>query len=445
MYPYFSTFKKKDTLYTKNYENSNYYNFYNNYSGYEGDENCIDPYSILGVTPFSTSMEIKQAYMQLATCPIRSIRKNACLAYDILCNKDNYYKVGNKYLPIKKDCFYYTIIGDLNSLKSMIEADKNLLYIKDKLQRNLLYIAARNGYFNITEYLLKKGININEVQNSGSTALHGAAYYGQELVIQLLIEHGINTKIRNKFGNTAADEAKTPFIKELIIMSDQDRIMNLFHYLNSIGLISNIIPIKKKSKIIAQKLLCFSGLSKSAYNNINKYWIPAWHGTKFKFLESIIRYGLRPSGSKLSNGMTINVNPGHIPLNYSISGIQFWAKAVFVSPSIFYAANPVYAERINSLSKRWCVLVEVRVRPGTFTSHPSTVLKYTGVKGEPSHVEYRVNVKSDKDLIYRVSSEQNIIVTSITFVSTEFLENINYYYEGNIVINSQEERMLLEK
>ena len=408
------------------------------------EKDAIDPYSTLNVSPFSSLQEIREAYMKLATCPLRSVRKNACLAYDILCNKEKYYKIGNKYSVKKKDCFYYTLIGDLYSLKSLIENNKNLLYEKDSLQRNLLYLAARNGYYNITEYLLNKGININEVQSTGSSALHGAAYYGQELIIQLLIEHGINTKIRNKFNSTAADEAKTPVIKELILQSDRDKIMLLFQDLHNKGLISNIIPIKKKGKIIAQKMLCPAGLSQSNFFELNKNWVPAWHGTKFQFLESIIRYGLRPSGSKLSNGITINVNKGHIPLGYSISGIQQWAKAVFVSPSIFYAANLVYAERIISRGKRWCVLVEVRLKPGSYTSHPSTVLNYTGVKGEPDHVEYRIEAKSKDDLIYRVPSGGNIIVTSITFVRTKFLENINYYYEGNIVINSKEERMLFE-
>lgn len=270
-------------------------------------------------------------------------------------------------------------------------------------------------------------------------------YYGQELDIQLLIEHGINTKIKNKFNSTAADEAKTILIKELILESDRDKIMLLFQDLHTKGLVSNIIPIKKKGKIIARKMLCPAGLSKSNFFELNQNWIPACHGTKFKFLESIIKYGLHPSGSKLSNGITINVNKGHIPLGCSISWIQQWAKAVFVSPSIFYAANPVYAQRIISRSKRWCVLVEVRLKPGIYTSHPSTVLNYTGVKGEPNHVEYRINVKSKNDLIYSVSSgENNIIVTSIIFVRTNFLENINYYYEWNIVINSKEERMLLD-
>lgn len=203
--------------------------------------------------------------MKLAACPLRSVRKNACLAYDILCNKEKYYKIGNKYMVKKKDCFYYTLIGDLNSLKSLIAKNKNLLQEKDSLQRNLLYLAARNGYFNITEYLLNKGININEVQSTGSSALHGAAFYVQELVIQLLIKHGINTKIKNKFNSTAADEAKTGVIKELILKSDQDKIMLLFQDLHSKGLISNIIPIKRKGKIFPQKMLCPVGLSHSIF------------------------------------------------------------------------------------------------------------------------------------------------------------------------------------
>ena len=435
---------KSKSIFKYKYSKRNNYNYYNRYEkNYWEEEEAIDPYSVLNVSPFSTIQEIRAAYMKLATCPSREVRKNACLAFDILGNREKYYAIGNKFKVIKKDCFYCTIIGDLETLKSLLDGNKHLLYVKDQHQRNLLYLAARNGYFNITEYLLNKGIDINETQSTGSTALHGAAYYGQELVIQLLIEHGINTNIRNKYGSTAADEAKTPLIRELILNSHQDKIMNLFHDLQLKGLVSKIIPIKKHKEIIAHKLLC-SSFSTRNILNINKNWVPGWHGTKFKFLESIVRYGLRPSGSKLENGASVNVNPGHIPLSHTVSGIQYWAQAIFVSPSIFYAANPVYAERISSCSERWSVLVETRVKPGTFTAHPSTVLKYAGVKGEPSNVEYRIKVDTDKDLIYRVISGQNVIVTSITFVKVKFLEKIDNYIDGNIVINSKEERMLLE-
>ena len=40
-----------------------------------------------------------------------------------------------------------------------------------------------------------------------------AAYYGRELMIQLLIEHGIDTSKKNEFGHTAADEAKIHLLK----------------------------------------------------------------------------------------------------------------------------------------------------------------------------------------------------------------------------------------
>ena len=417
--------------YGKNYNNKN-----------KGDEDELDPYEVLSISPLASFQDIRFAYMKLATCPLRSTRRKACLAYDMICNKDKYYKRGNKYRPKIKDCFYYTLVGDLYSLKNAIEKNKNMLYIKDNLQRSLLYLSARNGYFNLTEYLLKKGLNINDIQSTGSTALHGAAYYGQELIIQLLIEHGINTKIRNNFGATAAEEAKTPKIRELILQSDQDRIMNLYQHLFNNNYVVKIIPIKKKDVIIAQKLLCPSGLSQENFIQISKNWCPAWHGTKFNNLESIIKYGLHPSGSELPNRVKININEGHIPLDYELSGIKQWGKAVFVSPSLFYACN--YAERINSCLKRWCVLVETRVRPNSFTKHPSTVLHYAKVSGEPYHLEFRVNVKNDKNSIYRVPSQQNIIVISITFVLVEFLEKVSNYYEGNITINSEEERMLLD-
>ena len=418
---------------------------FSNFSSSFTNSDYINPYTYLNISTDASVSECRAAYMRLATNPDREIRSKACLAYDVLCNKEKYIKEGDLYRVKKKDCFYYTVIGDLAALKRAIEKDKSLLYQKDGLQRSLLYLSARNGYFNLTEYLIKKGISINEVQKSGSTALHGAAYYGQELVVQLLIEYGININIKNKFGHTAAGEAKTPLIKELIVNSAEDRIMQLFHDLNSKGLISNIVLIKKKGQVVAKKLMCSSKILPHNFSDINLNWVPVWHGTKFRFLESIVRNGLKPSGSTLSNGQKIEPLPGHISIDKTVSGIKNWAKAVFVSPSIFYSSDAVYAERINSDSKRWAVLIEARVRPNSYTAHNSTVVKYIGKDGETDQVEYRVEVKDDTaDFIYRVSKESNIVIKSICFVLVNFLENVHDFVEGNIVVNSKEERMLLE-
>ena len=64
------------------------------------------------------------------------------------------------------------------------------------------------------------------------------------------------------------------------------------------------------------------------------------------------------------------------------------------------------------------------------------------IDGEPSKLEYRIEVKDNSDIIMRVGSEKNVVVTAILFAKTEFLENIRNYYEGNIYVNSDEERKL---
>ena len=132
-------------------------------------------------------------------------------------------------------------------------------------------------------------------------------------------------------------------------------------------------------------------------------------------------------------------------MNATVAGISNWARAIFVSPSLFYASDVVYAERIISRKKTWAVLVEGRLKPNTFTTYKSTVLNYNNVPGEPDQVEYRVEQDSDDELIYRISSEKNIIVTSISFVLVQFLDNVKEYCDGNIMINSKEEKMLLRE
>ena len=77
----------------------------------------INPYSVLNISPDCSIEECRLAYKKLATKMDRRIREKACLAYDVLCNKEKYIKEGNYYRVKNKDCFYYTVIGDLNSFK----------------------------------------------------------------------------------------------------------------------------------------------------------------------------------------------------------------------------------------------------------------------------------------------------------------------------------------
>ena len=110
------------------------------------------------------------------------------------------------------------------------------------------------------------------------------------------------------------------------------------------------------------------------------------------------------------NGIEIKPPSGHIPLNTKVAGIQNWAGAIFVSPSIFYAGHNVYSERINSSKERYLVIIEVRVKLNCYTSHDSTVLRDIKIDGEPSKIEYRFEVKEDNsNIIMRVGSEKMLL------------------------------------
>ena len=53
-----------------------------------------------------------------------------------------------------------------------------------------------------------------------------------------------------------------------------------------------------------------------------------------------------------------------------------------------------------------------------------------------------LKLKRNSNTIMRIEYEKNVVVTSVLFTKTEFLENIKNYYEGDIYVNSNEERKI---
>ena len=401
----------------------------------------INPYEVLKINSKATKYECKSAFRKLITSPNIEEKKRGSLAYDILCNKNKYIKKGNLYSTKIKDHFYYVIIGDFENLKKIYEKDKNILKEKDELGRNLLYISARNGFNDICEFLLEEGMDPNETQGTKSTPLHGAAFYNQDSTVKLLLEYGAKTEIKNIDGKTVLEDAYSKKIKEIILNSQKDKITNLLNDLINKKLAKKLILVKYDNQIIGKKIIRNEEMLSSYINN-EKEWEIGWHGTKFEFLESIMKYGLYPSGSKLENGYEIKPLKGHVQLNIKVDKFNNWAKAIFVSPSIFYAGHPAYAKTIISNNIEYSVLIETRIKKGKFTQHKPTVVKYAQKNGEPTFIEYRIEVKDDSNLIMRIESEKNVIVTSILFAKTDFLKNIKDYYKGEIFVNSKEEKNL---
>lgn len=60
------------------------------------------------------------------------------------------------------------------------------------------------------QYCLELGLDVNAVDSKGYTSLHGAAFRGDDELIQFLVAKGANVKAKTKEGDTIADMANGP-------------------------------------------------------------------------------------------------------------------------------------------------------------------------------------------------------------------------------------------
>jgi len=183
------------------------------------------------------------------------------------------------------------------------------------------------------------------------------------------------------------------------------------HSIFNQGLISDINSIKYKNEIIAYKLFL------KDHTSTPKGWIPAWHGTKIENLESIIKYGLKQQGTKLPDGQNIPKTK-YTPLKETVLGIKNWEKAIFATPCFscasvysFHEIHWYYGFPHSS------TIIEIRIRPGSFTKHQSEEM----IGYIPGHGYATIY---HNDTYYRIPSENDIAIKSITFVSRSFLQEM---------------------
>jgi hypothetical protein len=202
--------------------------------------------------------------------------------------------------------------------------------------------------------------------------LHAAAFYGHFLVVGLLLEYGAKTDIKNTWKHTALEESHSTDIKNLIQNAPSDLIFSLKTKLMEKQIVSEMRPIEFKGHHIAKELIrhpnALDPETRAKINTIIKNWKMTWHGTRFENLESILHHGLLPAGIK-----AIEPPNGHVRLDKMLFGVGNWAAAIFVSPSILYAAHEAYSERVMSNREQWCVLVKVYCSPDAYKAFKHTV------------------------------------------------------------------------
>ena len=263
----------------------------------------LDPFDALHISSNASPQEVKAAFRHKICSPKRQQRAMVALAYDMICSKDSrkYTRQNGMVYVQRKDLFYYVLTGNYHRFADKIRGQKSSLNERDEHERTLLYIAARNGFHDICHFLLRSGCNTNQIQVYGSTALHAAAFYGHLSIVELLLEYGANAGIQNKFTHTAQDEARTDEIRNCIRTKAVDQIYTLLNAFKSQASAKSMVLIKHFDRIIAKKILgnpdYFSGHS---LQYLVDHWPLAWHGTKYRHLQSIMQLGLHPAGTSIT-------------------------------------------------------------------------------------------------------------------------------------------------
>ncbi|MEE2628247.1 MAG: ankyrin repeat domain-containing protein [Candidatus Latescibacterota bacterium] len=96
--------------------------------------------------------------------------------------------------------FYPTFHGDLTAVRNKLEANPELVQVRDAKSLTPLHVAASRGQTDISRLLLEYGADVNEPSEGDEwTPLVFASYRGHLDVVNALIEYGAGTA--EKDGN----------------------------------------------------------------------------------------------------------------------------------------------------------------------------------------------------------------------------------------------------
>jgi len=160
--------------------------------------------------------------------------------FGLLVFFDGYYEITGK-----TDVIVLAVVGDTARLLAQISRNSSLVSCTDEHD-----LTARAGFYDTTEALLQRGIPINTEKVDKNTALHAASYYGQRVIVELLLRYGADPTIKSKWKNTPADEAPSTDLKQVSLTYGKDRVSEIASLLIGKGHACSVHFIKRNGAVI---------------------------------------------------------------------------------------------------------------------------------------------------------------------------------------------------
>jgi hypothetical protein len=140
--------------------------------------------------------------------------------------------------------------------------------------------------------------------------------------------------------------------------------------------------------------------------NTHTFPLIAYHGTNINAIRSILLDGLVITGTVVSCGKRIQPPSNHFSREKTYFGLDDYADAIFLSPSIHYSCDPVYAATFSAGDQQLIPVLECSVKCDSYHAYPGTVRGYTAHRSD--------NMKA---LEWRVKNPTDIEINSILFIT----------------------------
>jgi ankyrin repeat protein len=108
----------------------------------------------------------------------------------------------------KEQEFYYAVKeNNLDELKELASSLPDFCQVIRPYDQCLLFHAAQYNSYEVSEFLIERGCDINEADEEGLSPLHVAVEYNNLKIAELLIRNNAKVDIKDKHGNTPLSRA----------------------------------------------------------------------------------------------------------------------------------------------------------------------------------------------------------------------------------------------